>query len=112
MKLFLRNLFLILALICLSATFVTTSLANESLTQPPEENASIPSEDISEVTDADTSVEISIGLSEAEESDASFDDSDVPVEKAAPDYSIIFTLAIGCVIGGLILYILFKPNKR
>ena len=44
--------------------------------------------------------------------DPSFDDSDVPVEQAAPDYWIYVKLVLGVAIGGFVIYILVKPKKR
>ncbi len=61
---------------------------------------------------AESILEISVETNEATESVESFDDSHIEVEEAEPDYSIIFTLIIGFVLGGLILYVLLKPQKK
>lgn len=45
------------------------------------------------------------------DSGESFVDSDVIVEQAPPDYSIWVFLVIGLAVGGLVLYVLFKPKK-
>jgi hypothetical protein len=44
--------------------------------------------------------------------DVSPEDTDVPVEKAAPDYWVIVKLVLGVAIGGLVIYFLVKPKKK
>lgn len=44
--------------------------------------------------------------------DVSTEDTDVPVETAAPDYWVIVKLVLGVAIGGAVIYFLVKPKKK
>lgn len=90
MKVLLKILSLALVFVMLSALFLPLCVSADETSADSNERFSVP-EKLEDVSPEDT---------------------DVPVEKAAPDYWVIVKIVLGVVVGGLVIYFLVKPKKK